>query len=252
MWPRLGPVPTYGVLYSVGILSHFLVSYLIAKRLGLRHRVWIVVSICYMACMTIGAKVLYDIQHTQFDFWALLTIKHYLQGGLWGGLLVYIVLAVPLGFILAKRKQAALDLVALSIPIPWIFAKLGCLFNGCCYGKKCSLPWAITFSEGAAGAPANIPLHPTQIYEILVVVCILLVFKRLNYERWQGKMLLWFLALYGLGRAATEAWRGDVEHHVYVGCLTLSQLICLVAAGISIILLYFWNRYFQAKPYPSH
>jgi phosphatidylglycerol:prolipoprotein diacylglycerol transferase len=190
--------------------------------------------------MTVGAKVLYDIQHTQFDFWALLTIKHYIAGGLWGGLLVYIVLAVPLGFILSRHKLAALDLVAMSIPIPWIFAKLGCLLNGCCYGKKCSLPWAITFPEGSRDAPANIPLHPTQIYEILVVVCILVVFWRLRYERWQGTMLLWFLLIYGLGRAATEVWRGDVEHYLYIGSLTLSQLVCLVAAGISIILLCLW------------
>ncbi len=37
MWPRLGPIPTYAILYSVGILSHYLIGYLLAKRLGLRH-----------------------------------------------------------------------------------------------------------------------------------------------------------------------------------------------------------------------
>ena len=52
-------------------------------------------------------------------------------------------------------------------------------------------------------------------------------------------MLPWFLILYGLGRAATELWRGDTDHHLYIGPLTLSQLICLVVAGISILVLYF-------------
>ncbi len=243
MWPRIGPVPTYGVLYILSILSHFLVCYLIARRLGLRHRVWIVVGVCYMIGMTVGAKVLYDIQRAQFELRAMLSIGHYMQEGLWGGLLAYFFLAVPLVLVLAKHRRAALDLVALSIPIPWIFVKLGCLFNGCCYGKKCSMPWAITFPEGAAGAPAGIPLHPTQIYEILVVLCILVVFKVLKYERWRGTMLLWFLILYGLGRAATEIFRGDFDHHLYVGPLTLSQLICLVAAGVSIILLFLWRRF---------
>ncbi len=172
MWPWLGPVSTYTVFYLVGIISHFLISCLIAKRLGLRNRVWIVISICYMMSMTVLARLLYDIQQGQFDFRAMLTIRHYLQGGLWGGLLAYIGLAAPLGFILTKHKQEALDLVAMSIPIPCIFAKLGCLFNGCCYGKKCSLPWAITFPHGSKLAPPNIPLHPTQIYEILVLICI--------------------------------------------------------------------------------
>jgi phosphatidylglycerol:prolipoprotein diacylglycerol transferase len=246
MWPRIGPIPTFSIFYSIGILSHYLISFLLAGHLGLRHRVWIAVSVCYNLGMIVGAKALYDIQHTQLDFRALLSISHYVQGGLWGGLLVYLCLSVPLVLVLTKHRRAALDLIALAIPIPWIFAKLGCLFNGCCYGRKCSLPWAITFPEGTAGAPAGIPLHPVEIYEILVVLCILGVFMILR-RRWSsGMMLLWFLILYGLGRAAIELWRGDTDHHLYIGPLTLSQLICLAAAGVSIIVLCL-HRYLSCR-----
>jgi phosphatidylglycerol:prolipoprotein diacylglycerol transferase len=237
MWPRIGPVPTFSIFYSIGILSHYLLSYLIAKRLRLRHRIWITVSVCYNLGMVIGAKALYDIQHKQFDFRALFSISHYMQGGLWGGLLPYLCISVPLVLVLAKRRRAALDLIALSTPIPWIFAKLGCLFNGCCYGRECSLPWAITFPEGTAGAPTGIPLHPVEIYEILVVLCIIGVFIALKRRWGSGTMLLWFLVLYGFGRAAVELWRGDTAHHLYIGPLTLSQLICLVVAGVSILVL---------------
>jgi len=243
MWPQIGPVPTYGILYTVSFISYFIVGFHFAKKLGLRHRVWIVAGICYMVGMTFGAKVLYDIQHAQFNFRALFSAGHYMQGGLWGGLLAYLVLAVPLVLILTKRKWEALDLVGLSIPIPWIFVKLACLFNGCCYGKASSLPWAISFPENAGGAPVGILLHPTQIYEILVVVCIFAVFKFLKYQRWRGTMLLWFLFLYGTGRAVTEFFRGDVEHHFYIGGLTLSQIICFVSAGVSIILLLLRRRF---------
>lgn len=237
MWPRIGPIPTYSIFYSIGILIHYLISCLLAGCLGLRHWVWITVSICYNVSMIVGAKALYDIQHAQFDLQALLSISHYMEGGFWGGLLVYLCLSVPLVLILSKHKRATLDLIALSIPIPWMFAKLGCLFNGCCYGQACSMPWAITFPEGSAGAPAGIPLHPTQIYEILLVLCILGVFMTLKRRWGSGTMLLWFLILYGLGRAITEIWRGDTDHHFYIGPLTLSQLICLAVAGISIFLL---------------
>ncbi|MFB0525768.1 MAG: prolipoprotein diacylglyceryl transferase [Phycisphaerae bacterium] len=243
MWPRIGPVPTYSILYIVGFISYFIVGFHFAKKLGLRHRVWIVAGICYMVGMTFGAKALYDIYSGQFDLRALFSISHYFKGGLWGGLLAYLVLAVPLVLILAKRRWEALDLVGLSIPLPWIFVKLACLFNGCCYGKASSLPWAISFPKGARGAPAGIPLHPTQIYEILVVVCIFAFFKFLKYERWRGTMLLWFLFLYGTGRAVTEFFRGDVEHHFYIGGLTLSQIICFVSAGVSIILLLLRRRF---------
>ena len=110
------------------------------------------------------------------------------------------------------------------------------------------MPWAITFPEGSAGAPAGVPLHPVEIYEVLVVLCIVVVFRILRHEWGSGTMLPWFLILYGLGRAAVELWRGDVEHHLYFGPLTLSQLICLVAAGFSILVLYFWRRCDQPNP----
>jgi len=203
-----------------------------------------------MVGMTIGAKALYDIQHTQFDLQALLSASHYMKGGLWGGLLAYLCLSAPLALVLSNRRRAALDLIALSIPIPWIFTKLGCFFNGCCYGRECSMPWAITFPEGARGAPAGIPLHPTQIYEVLLVLCILGFFT-IYKRRWgSGTMLLWFLILYGLGRAATEIWRGDADHHSYVGPLTLSQLICLTVAGISILVLCL-HRYIHRLTKPN-
>lgn len=242
MWPRLGPVPTYGVLYLTGILTYVLVSFVIARRLKLRRRVWIAASISYLVAMTIGAKVLYDLHHGEFDLMALLTSEHYAKGGLWGGMPAYLVLAAPLVLMLDRHKRAALDLVALSLPIPWIFAKLACLFHGCCYGRASSLPWAITFPDAAAGgAPAGVPLHPTQIYELLVIVCILVVFRILRHERWKGSMILWFLVLYGLGRASIDFWRGDIDRFVHIGPLTLTQCACLAAAGVSILVLYIAN-----------
>lgn len=37
MWPQIGSIPTYSILYIIGILSHYLISCLLARRLGLRH-----------------------------------------------------------------------------------------------------------------------------------------------------------------------------------------------------------------------
>ncbi len=251
MWPWLGPIPTYGVFYFSGIFCHFLITYYLAKRYGLRHRVWITVNICYMLGMTVGARALYDLQHSQLDFGALLSIKHYMKGGLWGGLLAYFCLSAPLALLLSHRKRAALDLIAVSIPVPWIFTKLACLFNGCCYGRACSMPWAITFPEGARGAPAGIPLHPTQIYEILIIVLIFIVFIILRSEKWRGTKLLWFLTFYGPGRTATELLRGDLNHYVYIGPFTLTQLICLITAVASMFLLLLFHLHFSSRDKPS-
>ena len=247
MWPRIGPIPTYAILYQLGIIAHFLISRRIAHRLGLRRRVWIMASVCYMVGMIPGAKFLYYAREVGVDPMVIFSMKHYVQGGLWGGLLAYMLLAIPVTLLLARNKRAALDLVAVSVPIPWAMAKLGCLLNGCCYGKPCSLPWAIVFPEGIKGTPAGVPLHPTQIYEIIIMGLLILVFKLLRSERWRGTMLLWLIGIYGFGRAATDMFRGDADRYVYIGPVTLTQLICAAAAVVSVGMLLLWRRSLAKK-----
>jgi len=217
-------------MYLVGILLHFVLSRRIARRYGLKRRVWLTVSICYLLGMIVGAKVLYDIRSGQLDLPALLQAEHWTDGGLWGGLLAYFALAVPLALLLSRQRASALDLVAVTIPIPWIAAKLGCFLNGCCYGRPCSLPWAVTFPEGARGAPPGVPVHPTQLYEVTLMLAMLLLFARLRSDRWRGTKLLWFLVVYGLGRTATDFLRGDTEGPLYLGPMSLTQWLCVGAA----------------------
>ena len=241
MWPAIGPIPTFGILYFIGIAVHFCVSWRVARRYGLERRVWITVSLCYLLSMLVGAKLLYDIRHGVLDLAALVSPRHYLQGGLWGGLLAYFVLAVPFAVLLTKQRRAALDLIALSLPIPWMIAKLGCLLNGCCYGRACSLPWAITFPAASTAAPAGIRLHPTQVYEMALMGLLILVFGMLRRRHWRGTMLLWFLIIYGFGRAVTDLFRGDMDRYIYIGPVTLTQLICL-AQGIIAFSAVIWYR----------
>ena len=153
MWPEIGPIPIYGVLYALGIVVHFYVSRHVAHRLNLERRVGIAVSLCYLVGMIPAAKLLYEIRQYRFDLTVVFSLKHYIEvGGLWGGLLAYLLLAIPATLFLTRNRRAALDLIAVSVPIPWALAKVGCLLNGCCHGRPCSLPWAITFPEGAGTA----------------------------------------------------------------------------------------------------
>jgi phosphatidylglycerol:prolipoprotein diacylglycerol transferase len=237
MWPSIGPIKAYGMLYLLGIVLHFAIAWRMAKHFGLKRRVWITTSVCYMLGMMAGAKLLFDLRHNMLDLSALFRVEHWLQGGLWGGLLAYFALAVPLAVLLFRPRTAVLDLVALTIPIPWMAAKLGCFLNGCCYGRPCTLPWAVVFPQGSRDAPAGIPLHPTQLYEVGIMLILLLIFSQLKSDRWQGTRLLWFLAVYGFGRAATDFLRGDTEGPLYLGLLSLTQLLSVASAVVALLLL---------------
>ena len=64
------------------------------------------------------------------------------------------------------------DVLAPSIALGSVFGRIGCLLNGCCYGRPTDVPWAITFTNPQAhelsGTPLDVPLHPTEIYDALL------------------------------------------------------------------------------------
>lgn len=120
----------------------------------------------------LGARTLFVFSYWHEEFagqpwWSVFQI--------WKGGLVYYggLIGSSLACILyARLKQMPLwklaDILAPSVALGQVFGRIGCLFNGCCYGRVCTMPWAIRFPEGHAthpvGAPAT-PVHPTEIYE---------------------------------------------------------------------------------------
>jgi phosphatidylglycerol:prolipoprotein diacylglycerol transferase len=151
------------------------------------------------------------------------------QGGLafYGGFL----LAVPVGLWYARRKRLGVlrvaDLVAPFIALGLFFGRMGCFFNGCCYGSECDLPWAVRFP----GHPAAV--HPTQLYEAAAALAIaaalyLVVRPR---KRAHGEVFAALLVSYGVVRFLLEVLRDD-DRGILLG-LSTSQWIGIpaVAAG---------------------
>lgn len=244
MFPKCGPVSTYVIFYLAGIIAHLLILMYLAWRMGLRQRLAWAIGLCYPLGMIVGAKVLYDLLHDDFSWGGLISVRHYMGGGMWGGPLAYLALAVPLALAASRdigEKRGALDSIALALPFPLILAKIGCFCNGCCYGKACTWPWGLQFASGGS-APAGMPLHPTQIYEILALATLWVMLLTLNRPAWRGLLLAWFLALYGPGRALTEVWRGDHPERTLLGCVTASQAIVMAAAVLAAGKIVLWRR----------
>ena len=90
-------------------------------------------------------------------------------------------------------------------------------------------------------------------YLIGIMLILLLLFAKLPSERWQGTKLLWFVIVYGLGRAATDFLRGDTEGHAYLGLFSLTQLICVLAAAdaLALLVLLMYMRKLLVQPIPG-
>ena len=54
MWPTIGPVRSYGLMYLSAYLVCYLVSWQIARHRGLQTRVWVTAGICFSVSGVFG------------------------------------------------------------------------------------------------------------------------------------------------------------------------------------------------------
>jgi phosphatidylglycerol:prolipoprotein diacylglycerol transferase len=198
----------------------------------------------------LGARTLYVITfwREQFAGKPISEIFMVHHGGLvyYGGLI-----GASLTCILyARLKQLPLwklaDIMAPSIALGYVFGRIGCLMNGCCYGRACSLPWAISFPPGNPLGSPTTPVHPTQIYESLLSLCLYAglawLFRRKKYD---GQVFAAYLVSYAILRSVVETFRGDYPEyqHFLGGWATPAQLVSIGILAAGLILLWFLSRH---------
>lgn len=177
----------------------------------------------------------------------------YQLSALGGGVVAYGALAgLTVTFVgLARRRGLAageaVDRLAPCLGALVICGRLGCFFGGCDFGAVSRAPWAMRYP---AGSPAfadhlarglvlatdhrSLPVHPTQAYEVLVglamVLCALAV-ERAGARR--GAPFWAAAVVYAVGRLLLDELRGDHAAAAW-GPWTMSQWIgaaVLVAAA---------------------
>src|SRR5580704_17004743 len=146
------------------------------------------VTLWLMLGSFIGASIVYVTTYWKQEFAdqpfsEVFMIQH---GGLvyYGGLIGAIVASI----IYLRWKKLPVwkiaDILAPSIALGSVFGRIGCLLNGCCYGRACSLPWPIRFP--ADHETHGQPVHPTEIYDALLNLILYLalawLFRRKKFD----------------------------------------------------------------------
>ncbi len=166
-----------------------------------------------------------------------------------GGLVFYggFIGALITAIIYLKKQRMPLwktaDMVAPSLAIGHFLGRIGCFFAGCCYGKACQLPWAITFSHPESLAPTGIPLHPTQLYSSLnnLSIFLFLWFFR-KRKQFEGQLFWCYVLIYGITRSAIEMLRGDDRGSFLFGAISISQTVGAGMSLIAVFMLIFLSR----------
>jgi len=128
----------------------------------------------------------------------------------------------------------AADALAPIAPVLYAMFRLGCLLNGDDYGPPTRLPWGMRFPAGSP--PTSEPVHPTQVYEILLMVPVFAwLWTRRNKALPPGALSFELGILMGAERFVAEFWR--LGHRGATG-LTASQWFALVLVGVGSVARY--------------
>lgn len=166
---HIGPLTIY--TYGFMMATAFLVCYLILKH-EIKKRgddPEIASNIIFWGAIggIVGAKIFYMVEFYRdllqdplgMIFSGAGLVFH---GGLVGGTITVILVIRH-----AKKPLGEYaDIIGPILLVGQGIGRIGCFFAGCCHGKACDLPWAVTFPH--ASPPADYPVHPTQLYEMII------------------------------------------------------------------------------------
>lgn len=153
----------------------------------------------------------------------------------WNGGFAYyggLILCAVTGFIYVRFNKLNFfewaDFFTPLFSLSHAIGRLGCVLAGCCFGTYCELPWAI---DGK---------HPTALYlavgEFMIFLYLYFAEKLKIYKN-TGILFLKWLLLHSLLRFNVEFFRDDFRGQ-YLLSMSISQIISLLIAGISLICLY--------------
>lgn len=241
----------YGIFVCLGFLAGMWAMQREAKRRNLPPEDVVDLIMPIIIGGLLGARICYVLSNLDQFSGHWLDIVKIRQGGLvyYGGF-IGASLAVAWGIHWKKLPfWPVADTLAAALPLGQALGRIGCLLNGCCFGKPCNLPFAIVYlpdrdafiiqaHQGIINANTALacqPVWPAQLSQSLLD---LLVFGSLLFlssrVRGTGRILALYLILYPIARFTNEFSRGD--YLVHYGGLTIAQVLSLIILPIGLIL----------------
>ncbi len=230
---------SYGLMYAIALIAGLLSAEYRAKKHGLDKDFTFNLGFGCIIFGVIGAKLFYLLTITDrlaLDFWG--TISRTLTSGfvVYGG----IIIGVLFGLVYCKRKKKDfwdyLDIAVFSIALGQAIGRIGCFLGGCCHGIATDAWYGIAFPEGAAEAPAGIPVIPTQLISsalnLINAAVLLIAYRRFKQK---GCTSALYMINYGTGRFLIEFIRDDYRGNI--GFLSTSQFISVFVILLGVILM---------------
>jgi phosphatidylglycerol---prolipoprotein diacylglyceryl transferase len=227
---QAGPLTlySYGLFVALGSALAILLIIREASRRGMEPSDILDIMMGILLGGLLGGRLLF----------VVINWRDYAGGPLWdvlniaeGGLAFQGALAAGAlsGAVLVRIKKLSFwrvsDLIAPYLALAQAIGRIGCFFNGCCYGKETAGCCGVTFPG------EEVMRIPVQLYSSLGLMIIFLVLLRLREKtRFDGYIFCMYLMLYPVFRFLMDLLRGD--DLAMVSVLTLSQVISIATLAL--------------------
>jgi len=229
---HLGPftVYSYGLMLVVAFFTAVHLAAKQAARQGVDPESIFNLCFCVFISGLLGARIFYIFLNLSFYLRHPLEIIMLQHGGMawFGGMFA--------GFLggwwfIKKNKMSPLETMDLLVPfiaLAQAIGRIGCLLNGCCYGRSSLF--------GLYFPVFHQVLIPTQLYSSLLLVLIFIILRFMQEKKHlTGQILYAYLFLYSLKRFFIEFFRND-SPRIFLG-LTIFQLLSVAVFLISLFLI---------------
>jgi len=232
-------VYAYGTSLAIAFLAAITLARRDAARKGIPPET--IVDIALALCLggLLGARLLFVLIDLGYYWHQPLEIFNVRAGGLsfYGGAVAGF--AAAWWYVKHKRLEpwAIADTVVPYAALGYAIVRIGCFFNGCCYGIPTHLPWGWPCREGDPFTTR----HPTQLYASLgSFLLFLLLLRWRGHKRFTGFLFFLYMGLYAIMRAAIEVFR---DSQILFGHVRLTQVASLAMAGYAFGTIWYRERH---------
>jgi phosphatidylglycerol---prolipoprotein diacylglyceryl transferase len=258
---HLGPlsIKAYGLMLAISFFIGVWLAVWRARKANLSEKLMIDLCFVIMVAALVGSRFFYVIYHAdEFTGHWIDTINPFQSTGqigiaglsMMGGLVLAIIAGI-LYFIIRKASPwGLLDALAPSFFLGEGLTRIGCYYNGCCFGKPTHSHLGVTFPpDSMAGwVFPNTALWPTQIFSSVagfLMAGLLILSER--KKSFNGYTFWIALAMYSVWRFTIDFFRYYEDSMVFMqlGSISLSrnQFLCICLLIIAI----WWFMYLKKK-----
>jgi phosphatidylglycerol---prolipoprotein diacylglyceryl transferase len=206
------PIYSYPAMLYLGLLAAVATGNWAAHATGLNaFRVYVAMIILMVPAIG-GARLLHVAIHWRSYSQNKRRIWDRNEGGygMYGGLPLVLLTSVPLLYVLHLPLPAFWDVGALSILAGMIFARTGCLLNGCCCGRPSNAWFSIPLPDAEGVKVKRIPSPCLEsLWAATLLVSGILLLHRMPFP---GALFLFASSGYAAGRLVLESLREYAGH----------------------------------------